>query len=94
MRGSPRPKMYFTIFILEPENPNLLQYIFSLGGEKRLVWTVVGVVEAILTFLTRQMFGYKRQRNIDIFTAVPSESQEGNKYHLDPYHEGYCKLFP
>ena len=38
--------VYFTIFILEPERPNLLQYIFSLGGEKRLVWIVVVVVEA------------------------------------------------
>ena len=82
MRGSPRPKMYFTSFIFEPERPNLLQYIFSLGGETRLVWTVVGVVEAILTFLTRQMFEYKRQRNNSISTAVPSEAQEGNKYIL------------
>ena len=36
----------------------------------------------VLTFLTRQMFGYKRQRNIDIFTAVPLEAREGNKYIL------------
>ena len=43
---------------------------------------MVGVVEAILTLLTRQMFGYKRQRNIDIFTAVPLEAREGNKYIL------------
>ena len=79
-KGFTKAKNVSNFFIIEPERPNLLQYIFSLG--ESLVWIVVGVVEAILTFITRQMFGYKRQRNIDIFAAVPLEAQEGNKYIL------------